>query len=549
MTMAQVKLSDIRAQFPMYADVPDYQLLEAVHKKFYSDIPREQFLSAIEYDTSKQDPTADMSVGQKLLSGIGQGMTSAGRALAQGVSKLTGAEANGAGLVKQSDIEDAKRLDAPLLKTGAGRVGSAIGTASLAAPAMLIPGANTYAGATALGGLTGLALTEGDIADRAKGAAFGAIGGAAGKGLGDLIGWGVPKAVQTLSGNRAASQIANAQRDAAAMSAKEAGYVIPPSDVNPSFINETLGGLSGKIKTAQVASAKNQGTTNALARKALGVADDVPLTADTLASIRAEAGKAYEAVRGVGTIKADAPYMHALEGLAAKYEGAGKDFPGLAKSAVTDLVDSLKQPQFEASSAIDAIKVLRETADKAFRSGDSGLGKAAKSAAGEMESLLDRHLQATGAPADLLKSFRDARQTIAKTYTVQKALNSETGDVSAQMLAGQLKKGKPLSGDLLDIAKIGSAFPKATQTLKEAPKAVSPLDFAVGAVSPLGAATIAARPAVRSLLLSKTYQDLLANPKSYAPSLLEQTLPVLDNGLLRSGLPFAGGLLGVQLSK
>ena len=62
--MAQVKLSDIRAQFPMYADVPDYQLLGAVHKKFYSDIPREQFLSAIEYDTSKQDPTADMSVGQ-----------------------------------------------------------------------------------------------------------------------------------------------------------------------------------------------------------------------------------------------------------------------------------------------------------------------------------------------------------------------------------------------------------------------------------------------------------------------------------------------------
>ena len=48
----------------------------------------------------------------------------------------------------------------------------------------------------------------------------------------------------------------------------------------------------------------------------------------------------------------------------------------------------------------------------------------------------------------------------------QKALNSETGDVSAQMLAGQLKKGKPLSGDLLDIAKIGSAFPKATQSLK-----------------------------------------------------------------------------------
>ena len=54
-------------------------------------------------------------------------------------------ETSGAGLVKQSEHWDAKRLDAPLLKTGAGRVGSTIGTASLAAPAMLIPGANTYA--------------------------------------------------------------------------------------------------------------------------------------------------------------------------------------------------------------------------------------------------------------------------------------------------------------------------------------------------------------------------------------------------------------------
>ena len=62
-TMAQVKLSDIRAQFPMYADVPD-PIAQGLFTKFYSDIPREQFLSAIEYDTSKQDPTADMSVGQ-----------------------------------------------------------------------------------------------------------------------------------------------------------------------------------------------------------------------------------------------------------------------------------------------------------------------------------------------------------------------------------------------------------------------------------------------------------------------------------------------------
>lgn len=558
--MAQVKLSDIRAQFPMYADVPDYQLLGAVHKKFYSDIPREQFLSAIEYDTSKHDPTADMSVGQKLLSGIGQGMTSAGRALAQGVSKLTGAEANGAGLVKQSDIEDAKRLDAPLLKTGAGRVGSAIGTASIAAPAALVPGANTYAGATALGGLTGLALTEGDIADRAKGAAFGAIGGAAGKGLGDLIGWGVPKAVQALSGNRVASQIANAQRDAAAMSAKDAGYVIPPADVNPSILNEALGGLAGKIKTAQVASARNQNTTNALARKALGMADDAPLTADALQAFRnSAASKGYAPIRQAGEVAADAPYMAALDNIAAHYQGAARSFPGKGgmhgpANPVLDMVDQLRQTKFDAGDALDMVKVLRESADKAYRSGDTGFGKASKAAASALEDQIERHLKAAGDDA-AMAAFRKARQDIAKSYTVQKAVNPGSGDVSAQALARELQNGKPLSGDLKTIAEIANAFPKATQALKESPKAVSPLDFAFGGGAglatgnPLAMATMAVRPAARSLLLSKGYQGLLANPQSYAPGLLETALPALDNELVRRSLPFGGGLLGIQLSQ
>ena len=62
---------------------------------------------------------------------------------------------------------------------------------------------------------------------------------------------------------------------------------------------------------------------------------------------------------------------------------------------------------------------------------------------------------------------------------MQKALNEQTGNVSAQQLAKDLAKGRPLSGDLLTVAQMGQAFPKATQALKEAPKAVSPLDFAV----------------------------------------------------------------------
>lgn len=500
------------------------------------------------------NPTDDMGTGQRLLAGIGQGMSSAGRAFLQGVSKLTGAEDVGAGLIKQSEIDDAKKNDAALLATRSGSIGSGLGKVAVAAPTALLPGANTYMGAALIGGGTGAALTEGDAAERAKAALGGAVGGAAGKGLGDLLGWGIPKAVDKLRAGREAAQVANAQRDAAALAAKEAGYVLPPADVNPSLINEALGGLSGKIKTAQAASAKNQDVTNALAKKALGIADDAPLNVNALAEVRKQAGQVYEAVKGIGTVKADAPYIKALDGLKAQYEGAAKDFPGLAKGEITSLVESLKRPEFDASSAVDAVRVLRETADKAFRAGDTGLGKTAKAAAGEMESLLERNLQSSGAPADLISAFRDARQTIAKTYTVQKALNNETGDVSAQALASLLKKGKPLSGELETAAKAGAAFPKATQSLKEAPKAWSPLDMVAGSAgmgmgSPAMVAMAAARPGVRSLLLSKGYQGLLANPQTYQRGLLEASLPALDNELVKRSLPFGGGLLGVQLSQ
>lgn len=503
----------------------------------------------------KFDPTEDMSTGQRILAGIGQGMASAGRGFLQGISKLTSADTVGAELIKQRDIDEAARLDAPLKATKSGSLGSGLGLAAIAAPTAFIPGANTYMGAGLIGAGTGATLSEGDIGERAKSAALGGIGGVAGKALGDALAKGAGYVGDKLAAARVAAQAANAQKDAAAVAAQKAGYVIPPADVNPSMLNEALGGLSGKIKTAQAASVKNQQTTNSLARQALGISDDVPLNVDTLKAIRDQAGQAFENVRSVGTIKTDKPYIDAIDALGAQYQGASKSFPGLAKNDVEPLIEALRQPQFDSSSAVDALKVLRETADSAYRKGDTGLGRAAKSAAGELESMLERGAQQAGAPADLIQALRQGRQTIAKTYTVQGGLNQETGDVSAQALASALKKGKPLSGELETIAKTGMAFPKATQALKESPKAFSPLDFALsgsmGAATgnPAMLATLLARPAARSAQLSPLYQKLLAQPRNYAPGFIERSLPVLQSEAMRRALPYTGMLAGIDAAQ
>ena len=36
-------IAEIRAQYPQYADMPDTALADALHKKFYADIPRADF--------------------------------------------------------------------------------------------------------------------------------------------------------------------------------------------------------------------------------------------------------------------------------------------------------------------------------------------------------------------------------------------------------------------------------------------------------------------------------------------------------------------------
>ena len=385
--------------------------------------------------------------------------------------------------------------------------------------------------------------------------AGGAVSGAATAGLvdpneagtGALIGGAAPGVMQIMGkagsyvGSKLRGGAADPQKLAAARAAQEAGYVIPPSDIQQQgAVTELMGGLSGKIKTAQEASARNASVTTRLAKAELGIPEDTPLTREVLASVRKKAGDAYEAVRGAGTVKATPEYIAAIDKIGQEAQGAARSFPGLKRNDVAELVDTLKQPQFDSGDAIDAIRVLRDQADSLYIKGEKGAAKAYKAASGALEQALDSHLQSVGNP-EALGAFRQARQTIAKTYTVEKALNSGTGEVSAQVLAQQLKKGKPLSGGLRTAADVGEAFPKATQALKESPKAVSPLDWAVGAMSgtstgnPLMLASVLARPVTRNALLSKPMQAYAA--RDIGPSALTSALTPQNQLLLQRSLP------------
>lgn len=389
--------------------------------------------------------------------------------------------------------------------------GSALGNAALRSAGGTISGAAT----------AGLVDPE----DAGKGALIGAASPLILAGAGRLGG--------AIGRNRAAqatAQARNAPRLDTIRQAAAAGYVIPPSSVNPSLRNTVLESVSGKIATAQSASVRNQAITDGLVRKALGVADDAPLTSEMLGQYRQAAYEAgYVPLRQVGPVQTDNAFMQALDNIAQRYTGKGT-IPAMNRTEVTDLVDSYKLGGFDSSDAVDAIKNLRETANDLFRRGDGALAKANRAVADALENQLERAAGATS--PGLLEAFRQSRANIAKSHTVEKALREGGGSIDAAKIARELQKGAPLSGELELIGKFANAFPKAAQPaaqvagpgVSKLAAAASTLMGGAGGVAAgpigigLGAVPFVVPPLVRGGLLSSAYQRGLSAPVSVAPS-------------------------------
>ena len=178
-------------------------------------------------------------------------------------------------------------------------------------------------------------------------------------------------------------------------------------------------------------------------------------------------------------------------------------------------------------------------ADKAGAGGDKATASAYKKAATAIEDAIDRHLIDIQAPAEMIDAFRQARQLIAKTYTVEKAINPTAGTIDARKIGAELRKGRPLTGELKTVGDFANRFPKAAQPVENMGSLpqTSPLDWAsFGTMSaltsqPLLMTGVMARPAARALALSPVVQNGLAEPSrdSIIRALLndEQLMPLL----------------------
>lgn len=323
------------------------------------------------------------------------------------------------------------------------------------------------------------------------------------------------------------------EMQAAVKTAQESGYVIPPTQAKPSLLNRITEGFAGKLTTAQNASAKNQPITNRLAAQEIGIPDGIPLNLEALDTVRAEAGKAYSNISGLGKI--DVSDLKIPSGINVKsLTQKSQPAPGVYVTTGTkktvdaaDLVESWKQANRDATAYYRAYArdANPETLAKA---------KNASKESAKIDDFLSSMLDKIGKP-ELKKELNEARVLIAKTHTVEKALNPITGNVDAAKLAGELKKGKPLSGGLKKAGEFAGQFKtavKVPENMGSLPQ-TSPLDYGLAGLAllssggnPLSGAALLARPAAREFALSGPIQSRLA--ASQSPNKLAELLSDQD---------------------
>lgn len=346
-----------------------------------------------------------------------------------------------------------------------------------------------------------------------------------------------------------ASDVLTAQQKPLAdlvQNSRDAGLSIPLTAANPSILNRVIEGTAGKAAIDNAISIKNSPIFNSLAKKEIGVADNVPLTPETFDAVRKKAGSAYEDLKQVGQFSADDLFTNRIAEIKKQTESVG-DFKTLKNSGIDDLVSDLNKKNFDSVDVVRLMKELRAKSNKNIKSEipeTNTLGMAQKDSAKALESLVERNLKEADAHfpgngyAEISKNFSDAREVIAKSYNLQKATDL-LGNVDPKVLTRQLESGKPLTGNLKLLAQFGDKFKKATkQNSDVTPINTNPIAssiLGVGGYAALGSGGLAAALAPTGINLARTgIRSAILNPK-----LQEILASVPDNGVSQlSRIPY-----------
>ena len=280
--------------------------------------------------------------------------------------------------------------------------------------------------------------------------------------------------------------------------AHEAGYVVAPAAVKPTFATNRVEATAGRAAVEQSASIQNQAVTNKLMAKSIGLPEGTPLTPEVLQGVRKQAGVIYDAVDDL------------------KPPPTMQWFPRFHE---TKLGTQLQKARADANEMWLSNK---RTPHPDTRAAAQKLDQLAESIEGDIA----RIAKASGQP-ELVKQLQDTRKLFARTYDIERALVPGTGDVSASVI-GTLTKKKHLTDEFKVVGEFAKAFPKYSKNAVTTPNPnVSGTDAAATAIlGTIGAGTMGAPGALAAGL-----------PLLRAPARNLALRPVMQNRLIREPQP------------
>lgn len=326
------------------------------------------------------------------------------------------------------------------------------------------------------------------------------------------------------------------QEQRAIQTSQQAGYLAPPAKANPNMLNQIVESLAGEYTDKKLA-LKNQQVTNSKAREALGLPATADLDAASLDAYRAGQGQRYEAIKNYQyPFRPDQQFISEIMDLDKSFRAVRENFPELARSGEIDRISAnLLNPRsqahpgmFDARGVIDISKQFRSDANTLFRKDRMGNASpeevarahALRAAADSLEGLLERELNTMG-QGRLATEFKDARQAIAMAHDVEAATNLTTGNVDAQVLRRLLDKGKPLTGQLREIAEAARTMPSVVRRTEALTPSAGLTTSDIGQAGLLAkvakggkyALLAGIRPAASAIATSRPYQILAAQPQ------------------------------------
>jgi len=443
------------------------------------------------------------------------------------------------GMDNPGEVEDWKKSMSGLGTTVGGTVGQVLGYGAPGAVLAPMLGASVPV-AAGVGAVEGLMMPAENLPERARNTGISTVMSGFGQAGGNALAQRATKSAAQKASDIARLKAQRATRDASLKTIQDAGYSVTPSQANAGLFPRFMEGISGKYKTEQAMGLKNQPLTNKAAARALNMPEDAALSDAVLDSFREVVEEPYRKVAALPKrqqVTAKSNYMD--------WNQPTQGVKGF--DPATSLQD-LKEARYKA-------KLLWKGANQG-NPGALELARETDNVAKNIENQIEQYAIENG-DDELVNALRASRKEIAKSHTIEKALNDTTGDVDAVALGNELTRGNLIPDELMAAGKLGQGFREVARVPKSGDASpITALDWILGsglagtaammtnpAALALGTLPAATRIGLREALKSKAVQKSLVQPK-YSQGLVNRTMPGLLSNRLSPALYQGAGIYG-----